>query len=122
MANPFCHVELHSDDPEASKNFYAGLLDWKYEEMPMGEMTYNMINVGEGTGGGIMKNMAPEGTPSHWLPYILVDDVSATTAKAKESGATALQDVTPIPGYGKFSVIQDPVGAVIGLWQPEKTA
>ena len=120
MANPFCHVELHSDDPEASKKFYSEMFDWKYEEMPMGDMSYTMINVGEGTGGGIMKNQAPPGTPSHWLPYILVDDINETTSKAKDLGADILQDVMPVTGYGKFSIVKDPTGAVIAFWQPDK--
>lgn len=120
MANPFCHVELNSDDPEASKKFYGGLFDWEYEEMPMGDMKYTMIKTGEKTIGGIMKNQAPPGSPSHWLSYILVDDVSDTTNKAKDLGADILQDVMPVPGNGKFSIVKDPAGAVIGFWQPDK--
>ena len=120
MANPFCHVELHSDDPEASKKFYSGLFDWEYEEMPMGDMKYTMIKTGEKTIGGIMKNQAPSGTPSHWLSYILVDDVSDTTKKAEDLGADILQDVIPVPGNGKFSIVKDPTGAVIAFWQPDK--
>jgi len=86
----------------------------------MGDMNYTMINVGEGTGGGIMKNPGPPGSPSHWLPYILVDDINEKTAKAKELGADILQDVMPVKDYGKFSCVKDPAGAVIAFWQPEK--
>ncbi|MGH8773190.1 MAG: VOC family protein, partial [Burkholderiales bacterium] len=49
MANPFCHVELNSNDLSKAKSFYQKLFDWKLEDMPMGEMTYTMIGVGEGT-------------------------------------------------------------------------
>jgi hypothetical protein len=66
MANPFVHVELSSTDVGAARNFYGKLFDWKLEDVPMGpDMTYTMINVGEGTGGGMMKNMIP-GSPSFW--------------------------------------------------------
>jgi predicted enzyme related to lactoylglutathione lyase len=118
MANPFCHVELNSNDLSKAKNFYQGLFDWKLEDVPMGEMTYTTIGVGEGTGGGMMKNPAP-GTPSHWLAYVLVDDVRAATAKAKKLGATVCKDVTPVADYGWFSIIEDPAGAALGLWQPK---
>ena len=51
--------------------------------------------------------------------YVLVDNVVATTAKAKSLGATVMKDVTEITNAGSFSVIQDPTGAAIGLWQPK---
>ena len=49
MANPFVHIELQTQDLDKSKKFYAGMFDWKLEEIP--GMDYTMINVGEGTGG-----------------------------------------------------------------------
>ncbi|MBI3014171.1 MAG: VOC family protein [Candidatus Tectomicrobia bacterium] len=118
MANPFVHVELHTQDPAQAKKFYKSLFSWGLEDLPMGEGTYTMINVGEGTGGGIMKNPVPE-TPSHWLAYVLVGDVKGSTKKARELGATVVQEVTEIPDYGWFSVIVDPAGAALGLWQPK---
>ena len=117
MGNPFVHIELATDDVAKAKEFYNGLFDWGLEDVPMGpDMTYTMVNVGEGVGGGMMKNPAP-GVPSHWLAYANVDDVAASTAKAKELGANVLMDKTEVPGHGWFSVIQDPTGAAIGLWQ-----
>ena len=80
-----------------------------------------MSNVGQGTGGGIMKNPMP-GAPSHWLPYVQVDDVAAATKKAKSLGATVLNDKTEVPGFGWFSVIQDPTSGVLGLWQARAKA
>ena len=57
--------------------------------------------------------------PDSWLPYILVEDAAASTKKAKELGATICKDVTEMPGFGWFSVISDPTGALFGLWQPK---
>jgi catechol 2,3-dioxygenase-like lactoylglutathione lyase family enzyme len=83
MANPFVHVELNTTDPDEAKAFYSKLFSWTLEDMAMGTgMTYTMIQLGEGTGGGIMKQLIPGG-PSAWLPYVAVDDVKAATAKAK---------------------------------------
>jgi len=120
MPNPFVHVELNTTDLKKAKDFYSKLFSWKLEEMPMGEMgTYTMVNVGEGTGGGMMKNPVP-GAPSTWLAYVLVDDVAAATKKAKSLGATIMKDVTEVPGAGWFSVIADPTGAHFGLWKAKK--
>ena len=116
MANPFVHVELHTNDTSKAKEFYGSLLDWKLEDMDMGGPTYTMINVGEGTGGGLMQNPVP-GAPSHWLSYIEVADVDASTAKAKSLGGTVVQEKMEVPKMGWFTVISDPTGAVFGLWQ-----
>ncbi len=114
MANPFVHVELLTNDLARAKEFYKRLFGWKLEDVP--GMDYTMINVGEGTGGGMMKNPMPEG-PSHWLAYVQVDDAVAATEKAKSMGAAICKEVTEIPGYGWFSVIMDPTGAALALWQ-----
>lgn len=116
MANPFVHIELQTRDVEKSKKFYAGMFDWKLEDIP--GMDYTMVNVGGGTGGGMMKNPVP-GIPDNWLPYIQVDDVAASTKKAQSLGATIATDVTEIPDMGWFSVILDTTNAAFGLWQPK---
>jgi uncharacterized protein len=114
MANPFVHVELQTQDPDKAKGFYKGLFSWELEPAP--GMDYTMIKVGEGTGGGIMKSPMP-GAPSQWLSYVLVDDVAKSTAKAKSLGGKIVVDKTEVAGMGWFSVVQDPTGAALGLWQ-----
>ena len=104
MANPFVHVELATTDLDKSKSFYQSLFSWQLQEMDMG--------------GGIMKQPVP-GAPSAWLAYALVDDVTAATAKAKSLGAQVMRDVTEVPNAGSFSIIIDPTGAALGLWQPK---
>jgi len=120
MANPFVHVELNTTDPDKAKAFYGKLFDWKMEDMPLPEPTpggaYTMIEVGQGTGGGLMKHPMP-GAPSAWLAYVLVEDIRAATEKARSLGATLAKDVTEVQGMGWFSIILDPTGAALGLWQ-----
>ena len=116
MANPFVHIELNTTDHGKAKSFYGDLLDWELEDVDMGDMTYTMIKVGEGTGGGIMQHPM-EGEPSIWIPYVLVDDLEAATAKAEDLGATIIKDNQEVPNMGWFSIIQDPTGGVIGLWK-----
>ena len=119
MANPFVHVELATTDIDKAKAFYQSLFSWQLQDMDMGGgMSYTMINVGEGTGGGMMKHPVP-GAPSAWLAYALVDDVRVATAKAQSLGAKVMRDVTEVPNTGSFSIIIDPTGAALGLWQPK---
>jgi uncharacterized protein len=120
MANPFVHVELAATDLDKAKSFYRSLFDWQLNDMDMGGgMSYTLINVGEGTGGGMMKQMIP-GAPSAWLAYVQVDDIKAATEKAKSLGATIMRDVMDVTDEGSLSIIRDPTGAALGLWQPKK--
>jgi predicted enzyme related to lactoylglutathione lyase len=60
MANPFVHVELNTTDVDRAKKFYGQLFHWQLEDVPMEQMTYTMIKVGSGTGGGMMKQLMPQ--------------------------------------------------------------
>jgi predicted enzyme related to lactoylglutathione lyase len=116
MDNPFVHVELNTNDVAKATSFYSQLFNWKLEDVPMEGGTYTMIGVGEGTGGGLMKHPMA-GAPSLWLPYVLVADIEAATAKAKALGGTVIKDVTEVKGMGWFSIFIDPTGATLGLWK-----
>ena len=116
MANAFVHVELNTTDVDKAKKFYGKLFEWTLEDLPAGEIPYTMIKVGKGTGGGIMKQLIP-GAPSFWLPYVEVAEIKAATQKAKSLGATIMKDVTEVMGMGWLSILTDPTGAILGLWQ-----
>ncbi len=118
MPNPFVHLELNSTDVSKAKAFYTSLFDWKLEDTQMPGMTYTIIAPGAGPGGGMMQQMIP-GAPSSWLAYVQVDDIAASTAKAKSLGAKVMRDVTEVPNMGWLSIIVDPTGAPLGLWKPK---
>jgi predicted enzyme related to lactoylglutathione lyase len=121
MANAFVHVELNTTDVDKAKAFYGKLFEWKLEDIPMGDSGYTMIGVGTGTGGGIMKHPVP-GAPSAWLAYVEVADIKAATQKAKSLGAQIMKDVTEVMGMGWLSIVIDPTGAALGLWQSKPKA
>ena len=66
-----------------------------------------------------MKNPMPN-AGSMWVAYVNVHDLKAATAKAKSLGATVIEDQVEVNGRGSFSIITDPTGAMLGLWQPKK--
>ena len=116
MPNAFVHVELNSTDVAKSKAFYGKLFEWTLEDVPIGDLAYTMIKVGKGTGGGMMKQLIP-GAGSAWLAYVEVPDIKASTRKAEALGAKVMKDVTEVMGMGWLSIIVDPTGAMLGLWQ-----
>src|SRR6266705_2672144 len=107
MANPFVHVELNTTDVSKAREFCSQLFDWKLEDMAMGpDGSYTLIKVGDGTGGGLLKNPMP-GVPSFWLSYVLVDDIRAATKKAQALGAKIVKDSIEVPDMGWFCIIKD---------------
>ena len=116
MPNAFVHLELNSTDVDKSKAFYGKLFEWTLEDVPMGDLDYTMIKFGKGTGGGMMKQLIP-GAGSAWLPYVEVQDIKASTKNAQSLGAKVMKDVTEVMDMGWLSIIVDPTGAMLGLWQ-----
>ena len=84
--------------------------------MPMPAGAYTMIKVGSGTGGGLMPNPIPN-APSSCIPYVGLNDVKAAAEKAKTLAAKVMREITEIPNMGSFSIITDPAGFMLGLWQ-----
>jgi predicted enzyme related to lactoylglutathione lyase len=66
-----------------------------------------------------MKQLMP-GAPSAWLAYVEVNDIKAATQKAKSLGAKVMKDVTDVMDMGWLSILVDPTGATLGLWQEKK--
>ena len=118
MAHPFVHIELNTTNVGRAKAFYGKLFGWKLSDIEMPEFTYTMIDVGEGTGGGMMPQLMPD-APSAWLPYVVVDDIDAATQKARKLGAKIMKGVTEVMEMGWLSIITDPTGAHFGLWEPK---
>ena len=118
-----CWNELMTSDTDGAGKFYTNLFGWSTETMDMGEMgSYTMWTRGEGRpGGGMMAIPQDKGPiPPHWLLYFAVADPDVAHAKALELGGTSVVPVTDIPQAGRFAVIQDPVGAVFGIYKSHK--
>ena len=123
MANPFAHIELTTRDLGAAKKFYKKLFDWKLTDMPMGQDggVYTMIAAGKAPGGGMQAQPMP-GAPVTWLPYVEVDDVKKTLAKAEKGGAKVVLPLMDIGKNGTIGVFVDPAGAMLGVWTKAKPA
>lgn len=56
--------------------------------------------------------------PPHWLPYIYAEDVDKAADRAKQLGGNVFMEGIDVPTVGRVAVLQDPVGAVFGLFKP----
>jgi hypothetical protein len=87
-------------------------------------MNYTMIDVGngqQGAGGGMQAKPMPE-APTGWMPYVQVDSVKATIAKAVKAGATAMLPFQEIGEMGAIGIFSDPQGCAIGVWEAKAGA
>jgi uncharacterized protein len=114
----FSWVDLTTRDGDAAKDFYGGLFGWEFEdnEIPGDGGVYTMCKLGDGTVAAI--SPATDDIPPHWNNYVTVSSVDDTAAKAKELGATVIQEPFDVLKAGRMAVLQDPTGAMLCVWEP----
>lgn len=116
VPNDFDYVELTTTDAGKAKEFYAELFRWQFKEMKVNGEPYSLIYVGGKAVGGIMKR-PHKGVPTAWTPYVTVSNVDEAAARAEKLGGKILCPKQEVPGRGRFVVIEDPTGALLGLWE-----
>ena len=105
----FVWHELHTTDRAKAQKFYAALMPWENKDVSMGPgEAYGLVLLNGKDFAGITKSKAPANVPSHWISYIGVDDVDASTKKAKELGGSVKMEPMEIPNVGRFSCWMDP--------------
>jgi hypothetical protein len=114
----FCYDELLTSDTEKAKAFYGDLFQWQVEGHDMGDMGihFSLNSGGQEKAGMMALPEAAKGAPSHWLTYLMVEQLEEKAHLAQSLGATILVPPSPIPGIGRFAVLMDPSQAVFGLF------
>lgn len=108
----FCWDQLQTPDLDGAAAFYHRVVGWTADRPAPDMGIFRMGELMEASFGP-----APDGVPPNWLTLIAVADLAAQTAKAESLGATILAADVPAGPYGRYSVVQDPTGAVFGLFQ-----
>jgi predicted enzyme related to lactoylglutathione lyase len=113
--------KMPHERPRTTKalSFYEKVVGFSYRSMNMGSPgeKYHILSR-DGVDRGGMTGHLPVGAPPHWLPYVAVDDVDATIARARKLGARIPVDPEDIPGIGRFGVLEDPTAAVLAVLKP----
>jgi predicted enzyme related to lactoylglutathione lyase len=113
--NSFGYFELHTPDLARAKAFYGEMFGWKFDEVP--GMPYSMIDFGKGEQGGAQPDKE---LPPQWVNYHTVENLDESTARAQKLGAKLNVPRTEVKGHGFFTVITDPTGVRIALWEELK--
>lgn len=125
MAGRFVWHELMTTDTKAAMAFYSEVIGWKtqaFEESQPGKEPYMMWVGSQGPLGGVMtlpEEAKKMGAPPHWMGHVAVTDVDATLAQVKAKGGNIYVPPMAIPKVGRFSVIADPQGASLSVFQPD---
>lgn len=115
-----CWTELTTSDPARAEQFYTQLFGWTPKHSaPGAPMEYTEFSVNGVEAIGMMAK--PPGMaahiPSYWMPYFQVANIEESTAKAKTLGAKVMVGPQAIPGGGRFTIMNDPQGAVVAIYQ-----
>jgi uncharacterized protein len=110
----FCWADLGAADTGAAAAFYGALFGWGHE--PVLDGGYAMFRLDGHNVAGLYQPPEDQRPPG-WLSYPSVQDADATAARARELGGTVLLEPHDV-GVGRGAFLQDPQGAVLGIWQP----
>lgn len=117
----FVWHDLLTPDANGSIEFYRALLGWQVQEieaMP-GVTAKLFVNDGVAVGGCVQmsKEEIDSGFPPCWTQYICVADLDEALAAAEAEGGKKMHDAIEVPGWGRFTFVQEPDGATVGFWQ-----
>jgi uncharacterized protein len=111
------HTELASADPDATKDWCAKVLGWRFKPsfpIPGGE--YHLFAYSDQGGGGIRPNNPPEVPGS--IPYIHVADTRASFDNALREGAEEMLPPTRVMEGVTVAIVRAPGGGPIGFSGP----
>lgn len=118
------HVELTSEDVEASRAFFEETFGWQIEVDE--EMDYTVWRPPNPPGGGMVARGAGDSDDQAGMPfeqpptlfYVDVDDLAETQEAIVEAGGEVLLEEMEVPGMGVFTVFREPGGVVEAAWEP----
>ncbi|MCB0077934.1 MAG: VOC family protein [Anaerolineales bacterium] len=117
----FSWIDLSTPAVAEAKAFYTALFGWDAEDIPVpGAPPYTMFRIeGYSVAGAGPLPPGSEGHHAYWSSYINHEDVDAVAARVAAAGGTVTRPPMDVMEEGRMAIIQDPTGAVVGLWQPK---
>ena len=101
--------------------FYSHAFGWRFETQRVNGGNFTRCRAGGRDVGSLYplkRAQLEHGVPSHWTPYIRVAKVDALASRVAPLGGRVLVAPFDVQGTARIALIEDAVGAVVGLWQP----
>jgi predicted enzyme related to lactoylglutathione lyase len=119
MADPgeWIWSSLSTTDPDANAGFYQTLFDYEVFDLPADQGARHLMLASDNYARA-SANTLPANRPNarpHWLNYIHVEDVGASSAKVVSLGGRVLVEPRLDRHGGKVAIVADPLGAPFGL-------
>jgi uncharacterized protein len=117
----FCWLDLAATNADSAKEFYRRLFGWTSHEQHANGGAFTRLRLSDQDVGSVyqLRETLPEhGIPSHWTPYVRVNDVEEAVRRAQWFGGTIVVHPFVVSGIARIALILDSVGALIGLWEP----
>lgn len=117
----FCWVDLAATDADSAKAFYENLFGWTSHVQPANGGSFTRLRLLDQDVGSIYQlrdALLDHGMPSHWTPYVRVDNVQDAVRRATSFGGTVVARPFVVSGIARIALILDSVGALVGLWEP----
>lgn len=112
-------TDLTVPDATRVRDFYAAVVGWTHSPVDMGgyaDFCMNRPADGQTVAGICHARGVNADLPPQWLIYITVPDLDQSLAKVAGAGGRVV--VPPRDqGGARMAVVQDPAGAVAGLYQ-----
>lgn len=109
----FCWETLVTPDPKGAVAFYGEVIGFGSGPSPTGEGSVLVA------GGEPVADVQPArpGEPSYWATYVAVTDALASRDRVPALGGKVIVPRIDVPKVGIVSVIADPTGGALGLFQ-----
>lgn len=110
-------IDLTVEDAPKLRDFYAAVVNWSAEEVPMGDYAdYAMNPPGsdQAAAGVCHRRGQNADVPTGWMVYFTVPDLDAALKAAEARGGTILRHSEGM------AFLKDPSGATFGLWESKE--
>jgi len=118
----FCWVDLAATDIRAATTFYRELFGWQPSERAANAGTFTRLRLADRDVASmypLRRAQVDAGATSHWTPYVRVADADDAAQRVQSLGGRVLVQPFAVTGVARIALVQDGVGAQLGLWQSD---
>lgn len=107
-------------DTAAAIPFYRAVFGWTaITEHANGGRFIRLLSDGCDVGSmyELSRREREHGMPSHWIPYVCVENIEAAARTAENAQGAILVRPFKVGNIARIALVGDSVGSIIGLWE-----